>query len=261
MIRSKIVRRVLLVIVGLVAMKACSNLVLNGSILRNCPYTETVVQIPASFANGEIQLGYDVAIGKGFESAYSCLPMMGKIPQHIMGAEDSKWEHELKFAIADTESDIRLKPEKIIVVTKHGLSTIDSGSGPIVYLILKDKEGQFFSIADVDMGIRESESILTFIVGKEKQRLVMSSVQNIQNFEFFPEKIIDPYLELPTPEEIEIRRKNCEINERQGDEGCCRKSLELILYQKYPLFKGRCARGYKMKKYPCFTSMSWCQPQ
>ena len=51
----------------------------------------------------------------------------------------------------------------VVAVTKHGITTIDSGSGPIYYLILKDQNNILYHIATVSLGLNKKDLFLSFV--------------------------------------------------------------------------------------------------
>ena len=51
----------------------------------------------------------------------------------------------------------------VVAVTKHGLTTIDSGSGPTYYLILKDQNNISYQIATVSLGLNKEDLFLSFV--------------------------------------------------------------------------------------------------
>ncbi len=49
----------------------------------------------------------------------------------------------------------------MVAKTKHGITTVDSGPGPIYYVILRDDQGDVYKVATVDLGFDASESFMS----------------------------------------------------------------------------------------------------
>ena len=56
----------------------------------------------------------------------------------------------------------------MMAVAKHGITTIDSGSGPIHHLILKDSKGNFYQVATVSLGINKGDEFLKAVSASEE---------------------------------------------------------------------------------------------
>jgi hypothetical protein len=51
----------------------------------------------------------------------------------------------------------------VVEITKHGFWTIDSGSGPSYYLILKDQNNILYKISTMALGSHEEDVFLSFV--------------------------------------------------------------------------------------------------
>jgi hypothetical protein len=131
-----------------------------------CKYTEDSLEIPEELRDAKFYLEKDSNVVGGENTEYSCLREIGKINNDI-------WDQEsmMSFTSYFTREGRTIEPlkagkvfalEKIIAVTKHGISTIDSGPGPIYFLVLKDGEGVQYKAAPGDFGTDEKESIMRF---------------------------------------------------------------------------------------------------
>jgi len=67
-----------------------------------------------------------------------------------------------KLAVSIIKKGMLFNIVNVIEVTKHGISTIDSGSGPIYYLVLKDQNNVLYKIGTVMLGINEEDLFLSF---------------------------------------------------------------------------------------------------
>lgn len=122
-----------------------------------CEYTEKEIAVPKELAANKVVFTHDIrqAIGKNVEG-YGCLSILGNITKELVPPDDinketvdSMFAHGglvLKDILANQNE---FQVTKILEVTKHGIGTIDSGSGPIYFLVLTDKTGDLFQIATV----------------------------------------------------------------------------------------------------------------
>lgn len=141
-----------------------------GSLTRNCIYTENKVSVPEQLAKGEIVIARDAYLAIGHDKNYACLKNFGNIDREIVGAESinnlSIGRHyftDRELTVESLKKGASFRVVDIIAVTKHGLSTIDSGPGPIYYLILKDRNDILYQIATVSLGLNKEDLFLSFI--------------------------------------------------------------------------------------------------
>ena len=137
-----------------------------GSFSRNCIYSEKSVPMKSGVATGKFKfVGRAVAIAEPYEP-YACLSEFKTIKYQIQ-----KIEHEIrrdngstieaeKITYFDLNSKIELEPVRLVAVSKHGITTIDSGGGPTEHLILKDKYGALYQIPTVYLGINKGDELL-----------------------------------------------------------------------------------------------------
>lgn len=131
-----------------------------GSFTRTCIYTEEERTVSARFQSAKISLFRQAALMSGPTEEYACLPMMREYTNHIVEVQYAGHEKGQKSLI-DEKSNLEFQIIKYISVTKHGITTMDSGSGPIDYLVLKDQNGKVYRIATVSLGInRDSDEFL-----------------------------------------------------------------------------------------------------
>jgi hypothetical protein len=160
-----------------------------GSITEDCNYTEKRLPAPKQLAEGKIVVAKDAYIAIGQDPEYTCLDNLGKIDRKIVGPE----------AISNTtigkdyfiNRGLSIEPLKkgssfnlidVIAVTKHGITTVDSGPGPIYYLILKDSINALYNIATVSLGLNEEDLFLAFV--DSSQTADSSSVKLLSPFDF-----------------------------------------------------------------------------
>lgn len=143
-----------------------------GAPFRTCIYTEKEISLLPSMAKSKIYISRPTAIVRGIDYDYYCLAEMGRITNTLSQASEAKHykykNANRKIDYLDSDSSIELTPIKIISVTKHGLSTIDSGSGPIDHLILKDKAGELYEVATVSLGINKGDEFLKAVNGNKE---------------------------------------------------------------------------------------------
>src|SRR3989344_4484047 len=141
-----------------------------GSLTRNCIYTENKLPVPEQLIKGKIVIAKDAYLAVGIDKEYSCLKNFGSIDRKIVGPESinnltvgRRYFTNKGLAIETLKIGASFRVADVIAVTKHGLTTIDSGSGPIYYLILKDQNNISYKIATVSLGPNKEDLFLSFI--------------------------------------------------------------------------------------------------
>ncbi len=117
-----------------------------GSVTRDCIYTENTIYVPKQLVDKKIILTKSAYVAIGYDDKFSCLNNLKNINRKIISSEDidngigigRDYYEERGAKIQELKTDISFSILKIIAVTKHGMSTMDSGSGPMYYLISKD---------------------------------------------------------------------------------------------------------------------------
>lgn len=129
-----------------------------GSIFSICIYTEKEIPIPKELLDGKIMFTKDIrqAIGKGHD--YGCLSKLGKVTRELLPPDEINRKN-IDLSLSYQGSVLQEIPTgtkifhvvKIFEVTKRGISTIDSGSRPIYFLVLADEVGDQYWIATVSL--------------------------------------------------------------------------------------------------------------
>jgi len=165
--KSKIII-ILLIVIG--ALYLGGRYVYYGSLTRNCIYTENKLPIPEQLTKGEIVVAKDAYLAVGKDKEYACLKNFGSIDREIVGAESinnltigRRYFTDRGLAVESLKKRASFRVVDVVAVTKHGLTTIDSGSGPIYYLILKDKNNISYQIATVSLGLNKEDLFLSFV--------------------------------------------------------------------------------------------------
>jgi hypothetical protein len=137
-----------------------------GSIVRNCIYTEQTVSMKPSVATARVIFVGPAAIVSEVYAPYKCLPGFVSVENQIMQSKykiryDNGNVIDLKkITYVDEKSKIELRPVRLVAVNKHGITTIDSGGGPLIHLILKDSHGVHYQVPMVYLGINKGEEFL-----------------------------------------------------------------------------------------------------
>lgn len=153
-------KKIVIGILGLVVVAVAARYSYYGSLSRSCIYTEEEKTISARFQSAKLFLFKPAAVISGPSEDYACLPMMSQYTNHIVEVQYSNHEKGEKSLI-DEKSNLEFQIVKYISVHKHGITTMDSGPGPIDYLILKDQSGKRYRVATVSLGInRDSDEFL-----------------------------------------------------------------------------------------------------
>lgn len=140
-----------------------------GSLTRNCIYTENKLPIPEQLSKGKVVVARDAYIAFGHDKEYGCLKNFGNIDREIIDPETinnitigRKYFTDRGLTVESLKKNTSFRIVDVISVTKHGLSTIDSGPGPIYYLILKDQKDILYRIATVSLGLNKGDQFLAF---------------------------------------------------------------------------------------------------
>jgi len=135
-----------------------------GSIISNCIYTEKSLPVPQQLTEGKIVVVKDAYVALGHDEEYSCLQNLGNIDRKIVGPEainnitiGEKYFTAKGLTVKPLKKGTSFNLTEVIEVTKRGISTIDSGPGPIYYLILKDKNDNLYNIATVSLGLNQED--------------------------------------------------------------------------------------------------------
>jgi hypothetical protein len=153
-------KKIVIGVVGLVVVAVATRYSYYGSFTRSCIYTEEERTVSARFLSAKIFLFKQAAVLSGTTEEYACLPIMSQYDNRIVEVQYAGNEKGQKSLI-DEKSNLEFQIIKYVSVKKHGITTMDSGSGPIDYLILKDQSGKIYRVATVSLGInRDSDEFL-----------------------------------------------------------------------------------------------------
>jgi hypothetical protein len=120
----------------------------------------------ASVATARVIFIRSAAIVSEVYEPYKCLPGFASVDNQIMQSkyelrhDDGSIIEPKKVTYVDANSKIALQPIRLVAVSKHGITTIDSGGGPILHLVLKDAHGILYQIPTVFLGINKGEEFL-----------------------------------------------------------------------------------------------------
>ena len=137
-----------------------------GSFIRSCIYTGETIPVRSELASGTLSFVGPAAIYAEAYKPYNCVPEFNSIDHRIGMISNEKYFNDgrfvdpLKITHVNESSKIEFRVVGLIAITKHGISTIDSGSGPINYLILKDQNDVLYHVAHASLGINKGEEFL-----------------------------------------------------------------------------------------------------
>ncbi len=137
------------------------------SFFSSCSYTEDPVNIPFSLSKKTFILEEDAYLAVGKSKEY-CVPSLREISHELLSVdvvENSAIDKEY-FMLNGQVIKALLKGkvftiDSIVSQKKHGIGSMDSGSGPIDYILLRDEEDVLYILptpyisfgAGVDDGI------------------------------------------------------------------------------------------------------------
>jgi hypothetical protein len=161
---------IVILLIIIVALFLGGRYVYYGSLTRNCIYTENKLSVPEQLTKGEIVVAKDAYLAVGHDKEYACLKNFGSIDREIVGADTINnltigrhYFTDRGLAVESLKKGASFRVVDVVAVTKHGLTTIDSGSGPIYYLVLKDKNNISYQIATVSLGLNKEDLFLSFV--------------------------------------------------------------------------------------------------
>ncbi len=147
-----------IIITGVFVMFIIGHILIYGRFnLSNCIYTEKLLETPSELQNYYIKLEQDMYVAVGKNPSH-CSDSFKNVSHEIINPEDianttvgKDYFINQGRTVSSLVSGQIFSIDKIVSQTQHGISTIDSGPGPIVYLILKDNRGVLYEIADVSL--------------------------------------------------------------------------------------------------------------
>lgn len=146
------------------------HLIYYGSLTRNCAYTENILPVPEQLTQGEIVVAKDAYLAIGHDKEYVCLKSFEDIDREIVGAESINnvtigrhYFTDRGLVVDSLKKGASFHVVGVVAVTKHGIKTIDSGTGPIYFLVIKDKENILYKIATVGLGFNKDDLFLSFV--------------------------------------------------------------------------------------------------
>lgn len=141
-----------------------------GSLTRNCIYTENSIPVPEQLAKGEIVVAKDAYLAVGYDREYVCLKNFGSIDRMIVGSHamnnqsaGRQYFTDKGLTVESLKTSTSFRITNVVAVTKHGFTTIDSGPGPIYFLILKDKNNTLYRLATYSLGLNNKDLFLSFV--------------------------------------------------------------------------------------------------
>ena len=126
-----------------------------------CAYTEEEIVLPQELQGVTL-------VGEKFASIYTgedgeglaCTKTLGAVQAFIINGPNAA--AALSYGAKEQKSidGMRFTLKQIISTTKHGIGTVDSGSGPTNWLILEDEFGAKYRLATVYLGLDARRSFL-----------------------------------------------------------------------------------------------------
>lgn len=162
-------KKTIILVVILLFLALCLRTCYYGSPFRSCIYTEKEIPLSTKIKKSKILFARPaVIVSNGDDESFTCLSEMGLVSNQIVEQRYAYIYKKGQQRTITPADNIILEPIRLISVTKHGITTIDSGSGPILYLILKDPSGAFYQIATVGLGMNKGDEFLKAVLGSEE---------------------------------------------------------------------------------------------
>ena len=236
-----------------------------GSLTRNCIYTEEKLSVPKELAEGKLvttQTAYEFI---GLEDKeMSCSPINANIARELISPENKTTYEGFGMTIKEIPVGKVFHVIDAFTQTKHGISTIDSGPGPIELLILQDEQGTHYTISPAGFGINKEGRFLKFVSGEKEQLLDSSAFYQIgadgkttgfSGIKYFHLGNIDAQKQDLPSVSYDTMRGWC------GSSSCCKNSVSYMEKNGYKLSQAGCSNGFKQNRNSCSDSMVWCEPK
>lgn len=140
-----------------------------GSVFRSCIYTEKEIELSETIKNSKFHfIKPAVVVTEGLDKTFLCLPEIGLVTNEIVEMQYASHYTQGRKTTVTPEMNLVLEPYKMMAVMKHGITTIDSGSGPINYLILKDSNGLLYQVGTVGLGLNKGDEFLKAVSGDKE---------------------------------------------------------------------------------------------
>lgn len=129
----------------------------NGTIwgaISDCPYTEKVLTPPPALVGSSIILESSSIFSETGKEVDFCTPLLRKINRQLVYADKIDIRFSSRYGrVLDPQPKGKVFTfEKVVSKTKHGLSAIDSGTGPFFSIIVKDEQGADYVLPSVYLG-------------------------------------------------------------------------------------------------------------
>lgn len=248
------------------------HLVWFGSLTRNCIYTEEKIPVPILLSDGKLittQKSFEVI---GLESPdMSCSLIYSSIARELISTENSELYEGLKsVTVKEISAGKVFRVVDAFTQTKHGISTIDSGPGPIELLILEDEQGVQYFIPPGGFGVNPEGRFLKFISADKGQLLDSSAFYEVgvdgqqtgfDGLKFFHLDGSDS-TEDSIPRIPPVDYSNYDVLRKSCDSDCCRNSVDYMKKNGYHPMLGDCPKGFKQNINSCAGgwSLAWCEP-
>lgn len=142
-----------------------------GSIFRSCVYTERASLPDGELVGGKIVLFKNAFLAVGKDPEYGCLPGLGTVNLELIGPEiisnvtvgKAYFERQGRAVSSINAGSKEFQVKKIFAVRKHGITTVDSGSGPLTVLLLRDSQGTEYKVATVLTGLNADNRFLKLV--------------------------------------------------------------------------------------------------
>ncbi|MEJ0062327.1 MAG: hypothetical protein WDO70_03780 [Alphaproteobacteria bacterium] len=167
---------------GVMAIVGLSMLGTDG--LVHGTYTEEILPVPEALASGMLMTTRKAyqAIGAPGKGEYGSLSILGQISHELVGPEDignpsigKQYFTRQDMKVIDVPRGTTFKVLEVMAVTKHGIKTIDSGQGPICFLVLADSQGEKYYTSTNAFGINREDRFVKYISASPSIKTAMLS--------------------------------------------------------------------------------------
>ncbi len=164
---------------------------LNQEFFPTCVFSEKTVSIPPDLKDAVLTLEKDSFVVVGHHPDYAnsnCTKILYDVAQEIYPSRlmnESEKMYVLDYGgrtVDELKAPREFTLEKIVAGTKHGIASVDSGTGPFYSFILKDKDDNLYYISPAHLGYDDRQAILSFQKANSKVWLSWQYVKNAYGY-------------------------------------------------------------------------------
>lgn len=181
-------KKIITAIIAIIIIFCFYRIINYGSITRTCNYTVQDINLPLELSTKYIKTTQTSASVTNYDS-FACL---GGVFAEGNTITENRYtyifEHNPNTVISNIPEGSEFNIIGIKEVTKHGISTIDSGPGPSYFLILKDDLDKIYFLCTSCLGINDSDRFMALVDTDGKETII--GPDNFYDYKSFKFKLM-----------------------------------------------------------------------